>query len=275
EAIQLGLEKQMHQAREKALLLAVFLFGSILLMALYHLGFYILRTKDRAYLFFGLFCLLIAIRLMTIDERFLLYLFPQTDWELLAKLEYLSYYLALPVFAIFLRSLYPEDFAATVLRTIQITSAVFCGIVLFTPGRVFSYTVPPHHIYTILACGYGVYLLVLATARRREGAGIIFLGFSILFTAILNDILEYFRIIHTHEILPFGLLAFIFFQAILLLLSWHGHDAELHIGVRRRAQKEFQAHAWIERENKVLIGTAEYETYKPLWVWEQKKQKLS
>lgn len=120
EAMRLGLEKEVHQAREKALLLAVFLFGSILLMGLYHLGFFILRIKDRAYLFFGLFCLLIAIRLMTIDERFWLYLFPQTDWELLAKLEYLSYYLSLPAFAIFLRSLYPEDFAATVLRTIQI-----------------------------------------------------------------------------------------------------------------------------------------------------------
>lgn len=56
--------------------------------------------------------------------------------------------------------------------------------------------------------------------------------------------------------------------ALKLLLSRHGYDAELHIGVRRGAQKEFQAHAWVERERRVLIGTAEYETYKPLWVWE-------
>jgi DNA-binding NtrC family response regulator len=216
EAIQMGLANEMYQAREKALLLAAFLFGSILLMGLYHLGFFMLRTKDRAYLFFGLFCLLIAFRLIAINERFLLYLFPRTGWELLAKLEYLSYYLSLPVFAIFLRSLYPEDFSATLLRTIQIISAVFCGVVLFTPGRVFSYTVPAHHIYTILACGYGVYLLVLSTVRRREGAKIILLGFSVLFVAILNDILKYFMIVHTPEILPFGLLAFIFFQAILL-----------------------------------------------------------
>lgn len=67
---------------------------------------------------------------------------------------------------------------------------------------------------------------------------------------------------------PFAAACLVQALALKLLLVWHGHDAELHIGVRRGAQKEFQAHAWVEREHRVLIGTAEYETYKPLWVWE-------
>lgn len=67
---------------------------------------------------------------------------------------------------------------------------------------------------------------------------------------------------------PFAAACLVQALALKLLLSWHGLEARLHIGVRRGAQKEFQAHAWVERERRVLIGTAEYETYKPLWVWE-------
>jgi Transglutaminase-like superfamily len=66
---------------------------------------------------------------------------------------------------------------------------------------------------------------------------------------------------------PFAAACLVQALALKLLLAWHGFEAELHIGVRRGAQKEFQAHAWVERERRVLIGTAEYETYKPLWVW--------
>ena len=42
-------------------------------------------------------------------------------------------------------------------------------------------------------------------------------------------------------------------MAAQLLLSEHGHRAELRIGVAKSDNK-FQAHAWLEDEGKVLIG---------------------
>ena len=38
------------------------------------------------------------------------------------------------------------------------------------------------------------------------------------------------------------------------LLHRHGHTAQLRIGVRREAGRKFEAHAWLERHEKVVLG---------------------
>jgi hypothetical protein len=50
------------------------------------------------------------------------------------------------------------------------------------------------------------------------------------------------------------------------LLCAHGHQSELHIGVSRIAGN-FAAHAWVEREGRVLIGESELGTYVRLASW--------
>ena len=216
EVIFLGTEQDIRTARENALLLDVLLVGAIVIMGLYHLGLFTLRIKDRAPLYFGIFCLLIALRIATIEEIFFLRLFPHTGWELLVKLEYLGFYLAVPTFAMFLYALHREDVATRVIRAIQIISTIFCAIVLFTPARIFSHTIPAHQIYTIVCCSYGVYVITLSTIRKRQGAIINLVGFVILFITILNEILEYAGILHTPHILSFGLLVFVLSQGFLM-----------------------------------------------------------
>jgi hypothetical protein len=54
--------------------------------------------------------------------------------------------------------------------------------------------------------------------------------------------------------------------ALQRLLSAHGHESELHIGVSRTAG-DFAAHAWVEREGRVLIGESEHHAYVRLARW--------
>jgi hypothetical protein len=54
--------------------------------------------------------------------------------------------------------------------------------------------------------------------------------------------------------------------ALQQLLCAHGHQSELHIGVARTAG-DFAAHAWVEREGRVLIGESELDTYVRLVSW--------
>jgi PAS domain S-box-containing protein len=216
ESIQLGLTKDVHKARDEALLVDLFLLGSILIMGLYHLGLFAVRKKDGSSLYFGIFCLLIALRLVATVEIFLLYVFPAMSWELLLKLEYLSFYLATPTFAMFLRSLFREEFPRLVLRAIQITGMLFSSLVLLTSAKFFSYTVLPYQIFTVLSCCYGVYWLILCVVHKREGAAIFLAGFAVLFVTVVNDILDYNQLIQTGRIVPFGLFVFIFSQALLL-----------------------------------------------------------
>ncbi len=51
-----------------------------------------------------------------------------------------------------------------------------------------------------------------------------------------------------------------------VLLTRRGYPALVHIGVTRGEQGRFQAHAWVESEDKVVIGESELERFTPLTV---------
>ena len=50
------------------------------------------------------------------------------------------------------------------------------------------------------------------------------------------------------------------------LLSAHGHLSELHIGVARNAE-DFEAHAWLTCEGRILVGGEERDGYTGLVAW--------
>jgi len=54
--------------------------------------------------------------------------------------------------------------------------------------------------------------------------------------------------------------------ALQRMLGRHGHRSELHIGVARTGGF-FSAHAWVERDGRVLLGEGELDTYVRLVSW--------
>ena len=59
-------------------------------------------------------------------------------------------------------------------------------------------------------------------------------------------------------------------QALALqwLLLRFGHASRVHIGVRKAAGARFEAHAWVECGDKVVIGGPEAHDYIPLAAWQ-------
>jgi hypothetical protein len=53
-----------------------------------------------------------------------------------------------------------------------------------------------------------------------------------------------------------------------VLLARRGHPALLHIGVARGDRGQFEAHAWVESEGRIMIGGSELERFAPLPVTE-------
>jgi PAS domain S-box-containing protein len=220
EVIRLGDEKQIREIRERHLAFDLFLFGSIFVIALYHLGLFVLRKKDLSALYFGLFCLLIAIRLLTTGERYITHMFPNIGWSLMIRLEYLSIYLSIPSFMLFMRSLFSQEFSRKIVHFVVIVCMGLSSIVIMTPSEIFTHTLPISHLILLLALSYGVYVLVISTFRKREGALIFLIGFVILSLTAINDILHVEQIVQTGYFAPFGLFIFIFLQAFLLSMRF-------------------------------------------------------
>lgn len=250
EEIRFGTEKSIRQFRDGRLHFGLFLFGSILMTGLYHLGLFAFRRKDLSPLYFGIFCILVSLRTITVGERYLIHIFPNMDWNLLVRFEYLTYYLAVPFFALFIRSLFPKEFSLKVLRIIVIIGVLFSVTLIISPPRGFTHTLLLYHASTVLSFLYGIFTLILAASRKRRGALIILFGFLLLFLTALNDMLHVSQIINTQHLVPFGLFIFIFSQAFFLSMRFSMTFATVERQRRDlRETNEAYVHEIRERKN--------------------------
>jgi len=233
--IKLGRQEDIRKAHEKKLSFDMFLFGSIFIMALYHLGLFTVRKKDPSPFYFSIFCFLIALRLLATGGRNLYLYFPQISWELMYKYAYASFYLAVPAFGMFMQSIFPK-FSKRLLHLVAALAVVFSGVVIFTPVRLFSHTLNIYEIITLISLLYGLYVIFISLPQKRIEAFVFLLGFAILGIAIINDMLHVENIIHTGFFAPFGFFFFILSQSF--LLSYRFSTALITVEAQRKELRD-------------------------------------
>lgn len=212
---------------EKQVNFQVFMLGIFFIMAVYHFGLYALRRKDKPALYFGLLCLLIALRTMTTGEIIIMSMFPWLEWEVLMKLEYLSYYIAVPIFIKFIYHLYASSASSRIPSGFEILGLLFSSVVLLTPVKIFSRTLLWYDLIAILGCIYLGNLLLRAVMDKKKGASSFAVGVFIFLSMVVNDMLFARGMIATCEMVPLGLFIFIFFQALALSTRFSRAYADL------------------------------------------------
>ena len=258
EKIELGPEKELRSAEKRRFAFELTLLISMIVMGAYHILLFILRREDWHLLYFGVFCLLVSLRFTTQGEVYLIQAFPGIPWSLLVRIEYLSYYMAPVTFIIFLYSLYPQDFHLNVYRAIKYICLGFSLVVVFTDVNIFSHTVSVFHWFTVSFCFYGIAILTKSVRNKREGARLILVGSALLTIAVGHDILEYMRIIQNVEIMPFGLLGFVFCLTILIAMRFskafrtvESQHKKLAIA-NEKYKEELNERKRTEKENQIL-----------------------
>ncbi|MGB9440929.1 MAG: PAS domain S-box protein, partial [Desulfobacterales bacterium] len=136
------------------------------------------------------------------------------------KIEYLTFYLGVPVFTEYFRTVFPKECSKRAIYIISIIGVLFSVTVLLTTAKLYTHTAPLFQIFSILAAGYGFYVLFLALKHKRQEALVFLVGFVILFLTLVNDILYSNLLVKTGHMIQFGLFVFIFSQAFLLSLRF-------------------------------------------------------
>lgn len=216
EPILLGNADAVNALREKKLIINAVLFGSILIMGIYHIGLYGFRSGDIYPLYFGAFCIMITIRILTTGERYLVRIIPSIPYEILVKLVYVSFYLSIPFFAMYIQSLFPDEIKKSIATASKGLGVAFSVLTVIAPPRIFTWSMPPFQIITLLLLAYGVYGVALAVIRKKEGAVVFAIGFSVFSITAVNDILLTRQLINSDHLIPVGLFFFIFSQAFLI-----------------------------------------------------------
>lgn len=234
--IELGTVAQIGKERETRSLLDMFLFGCLFIMALYHFAVYLLRRKDSTTLFFGLMCAVIGFRSLLTGEILINSVFPDLNWFVARKLEYILTFVSAPIYVTFARALYRKEWNTLIFRCIVYFGLALALFVLVTPTRIYTLTSYVFTAYAWLTGCYTIFVFTRAMLRKQEGAGI-FLTTSLFFLlTIVNDTLNQLELIHTGLYLSFGLFIVTFAQSFILSLRFANafHLSEIYASTFRK-----------------------------------------
>ncbi len=169
-----GLEWLQDRADES---LKMVLYGAYLFFGLYHLLFFVHRTRERYHLYFGLFSVALSLYLLGFSERSF-QLIP--DFTLQQRVSYPTQPMAMGLFLLFLNSFFfPPGTHRTFLILTSSANALFAGAMLLSPAPLLQSILPAWYVVAAPQLGYMGYVLVVVLARRmryarRTAAGLLF-----------------------------------------------------------------------------------------------------
>jgi signal transduction histidine kinase len=220
QPIEFGPVSQIVRSGELSAGFDTLLIGSLLIMGLYHLGLYAVRTKEVAMLYFSLFCLLFSLRISLLGEIIATKAIPGFRWTLELKLEYLTSAVCLTLFVLFFASLYRDESYRPLNLGFCIAGALYSIMIAVLPPLIFTEALLYLQLFVASGILYILIVVLLAYIRKREGAGILLFSCFVFAVTIVNDMLYAHELVSTTDKMSaFGLLIFIFSQSVVLSIK--------------------------------------------------------
>jgi serine phosphatase RsbU (regulator of sigma subunit)/GAF domain-containing protein len=191
-------------------------FGAFLIMGFYHLGYFLNRKKDASPLAFSIFSFLMAIRILSTEGRYITEMFPDLPFSFVHRLDFLTFYIGMLVFVLFVQYLFPAEIIKRLNQVIIGIIALASIPVFLFPMEYYTRTITVMQMLGLFVICYAFYILARAILNKRMGAQIFSVGFAIFGLSIVHDILRAMGLIVSLPMGQYGFLVFVFFQAFLL-----------------------------------------------------------
>lgn len=194
------------------------LMGVYLFFGLYHLLLYAARRIDAHYLYFGLFCTLIAV--YSFSRSYSIYSMA-ADSALITRLENLSISLLIPLFYSFLQTyLYPGARFGRLLTALLAVHFSFTALFLVMPITHYSWVAVPWKYLALATIAlYSPFYIVQSVRKRARDARVLAAGLSIFLAFTLFDLIRDALGVFAMELLfPYAFFAFVIAVAGMLAL---------------------------------------------------------
>jgi len=209
--ITLGTASQVKEERTRELFRGHFLIGAFLIIGIYFLGLYLIRTEHYR-LYFSIICFLMALRVVMLSELPVIETL-NLNGLTTARLDYLNVYFFAPFFTLMIRSIFPIEFPKWFFRVVIWISVVFIAIVIVSPISLFSFTLSYFFVFFLLVSIIFLYVVLTAWVRGRSHAPSFTLGLLILFAGTLNDMLNEIDVIDTVYIVHYTMFIYLLIYA--------------------------------------------------------------
>lgn len=211
--ITLGPAQEMVSQSNRKVFLDAFLFGALIIIALYHFIIFLIRSKDRSLLFFAIIATAMAIRSLLTGERLLYSLVSSDYWGTLFGLDYLTYTIGSLFFMVYIHSIFPKEYPRWQVWIIGVPSMIYSLIIVVSPAAFYAPLLPFYQLVTAVGLVFIIIGLVFILIRRRENSKTFATSFFALVLGATNDIL------HFNAIYLFGVDNLIFLGAFLFFIA--------------------------------------------------------
>lgn len=187
----------------------LFLFGCTLIAAIYNLGLYMKRKKDKSTLYFAIVCLIVGVRTLFLGQRFIILVFPNFSYFISGKVMHWTYYLYVPFIVLYISSFYKNIVSSKIIAFAKYSAYLYAIAVLISPWKYYMDLILPIEAVTVILLSYLILILSKAYIKKGGSSYIVIAAlFSLLLTRI-NDLLYEYSIFITGSFAPIGTLIFI------------------------------------------------------------------
>lgn len=194
----------------------MFIIGCLFIIGIYHFALYYKRQQYKEPLYFGVFCLIVALRTLLVSQRVIFEFYPNIPFSIFNKMAYLTAYIALPFLAMFFKELFDKEILRKAVIITKIFSIGISLITIFTNIGFYNKFLIYYEMWSIVIFIYILFIIIKAVINKNQGAFIILFGFIVFLIAILHDMFLQARILFSTSLVPFGFFIFIFSQAYML-----------------------------------------------------------
>ncbi|TGL64493.1 sensor histidine kinase [Leptospira sarikeiensis] len=184
------------------------LCGGLFFLGLFHIFVSAFYKKDSSAFILGIFSITVGLRLYSTGVR----LFPEhflVGPEVYLRIEFITWFLGMPLAQHFLLAVFPVNFGKTFLKLGYIFAGVFTLITLFTGPAVYSYLINPSYLLFIFNGSCSLVVLIRAVKNQMVGAYIYLTGFIFLLFFLGSEILFHAEILDSWELSGIGVGVFV------------------------------------------------------------------
>ncbi|MFD3157293.1 diguanylate cyclase [Haloimpatiens sp. FM7330] len=184
----------------------MFIFSTVLTIALFSLGLFLIYRKDKTTLYFSILCFVISLRTLLVGQRLISDMLSQLNWHILVRAEFLTTYMILPVWGLFIVHLFEIKKYSKYIKRFFYSYIVFSlFITLITPNKVYSSFIEPNKWLSILFALYFLFCIIRANLNRQKGSELMLFGVFGIIVSLCQEIF----IRGPVSWLPFGVLNFV------------------------------------------------------------------
>lgn len=216
QAVGFGLSTAMDEYRLHALISDILVIVALLTFAIYHILLAFLKHPEKSSVYYGMFCLMVAIGRLFTGERLISEVFPALGWAPGLRIEFVCNFIDAGFFYLYFRAFFPELGKSYILKGLSLLTIVFSVAAAVLPIGVTKNLREPFQVMVALGISFGMFHLVRLAIANVYGARVFLAGLLVVALGFGNDALKNAELLSTPYLFSYSILIFTLIQAVLI-----------------------------------------------------------